>query len=346
MKYFYLKGRIEKELKIAKLGITIRNIDVTDKKKIKDEYNYLKKNSNMIDTIMNSYMAAAELQDKVEPKMIDILCQLITKMVKYKSNYNFDNDIEEHLDNIIIIQFDEKLEKYFDDDELIPFVQKILGLNDVFCSNMVKDRLNYENKNLKVCDYPEIDILIDYITIGDIDNLYEIDNLSYEFLVKLSHFISKINIENLERFIDVVELIYLDPKTNQNCIISNVLSIESMILSDTKNIEKNFVLKAGIILKENNFPFTNEQINCILNFIYNIRSDIVHGNPIKVKADYDRLESKIPNSKIILEDSKVIYSKKKDMPYAIANVYSNIVLFNVINYWILNTDKLEYIKQN
>lgn len=197
-----------------------------------------------------------------------------------------------------------------------------------------------------ICDYPEIEILTDFLTTGDISNLYIIDEEKYIFLNRISYFISNLDLKDIEGFINIIELVYLDHKTNQNCIINNVLSIESLILSDTNNIEKSFVLKSGIILKYSDFSISNDEIKYILNFIYNIRSDIVHGNYFKIEADFDRLKSKVPNCKDILDGSNIIYSKEKDLPYAIANVYSNILLFSIIKYWIFNQDKLDFIKHN
>lgn len=105
--------------------------------------------------------------------------------------------------------------------------------------------------------------------------------------------------------------------------MTNVIIIESLIVkNNSNNISKEFTLKLGIIAIESGAKYSNEDLKYILNYIYRIRTILIHGNINEVFVEYNTLIQNV---------QKIETLNNKNLPKM--SKYKNILYF---------TDKLSY----
>ena len=343
MRYTYIKGQLEKNIEIKNLGIKIGKLNKNNVKNLVDEFSYLKSQEQKINGLLHTYCSLSEMKDVYDDRFIEWMSQVMLVLVNSKGKLNLNKDIEKLIDQLLVIEIDETLSNHYSDKELMTFVFKIIGLSKIINDDVTYDRLSLDkSNNLRL--KPEMAAICNMLDSKQ--SIYNMDADVTSAIIELGKFIDKLSKDEIERFIEIVDLLYMDHKSFQNTIINNVLSIESLLISDTTNIEKNFILKCGIILKEENVEYNNMELSEIIRFVYNVRSDIVHGNTPKINGDYDRLKSKVERVEKLIDKSTITLKNKKEEPYAIASIYSNLILFNIIKYWIKNKEKLDYIKYN
>lgn len=168
---------------------------------------------------------------------------------------------------------------------------------------------------------------------------------SMSSLKKLEKFFNNLDSDNLLKFLEILELMFNKYSMIQNAIISNITIVEGLVVKETENIEKAYVLKSGIILKNYLNTKANDELTNLLLFTYSIRSDIVHGNYVKIINDLNKLNQKSEAIKELIGQIDQIKDKKQKA-YKIAYDMSFIVARLVIRYWIEKPLYIDFLKHN
>ena len=90
---------------------------------------------------------------------------------------------------------------------------------------------------------------------------------------------------------------------------------------------------------------SNEAIKLLLNFVYEIRSDIIHGNFKKIENDLNKINQKNKKVKELIGEVPEFISKK-DKAFKVAYTISLFVARSIVKYWIDFPYKVQYLKKN
>ena len=156
-------------------------------------------------------------------------------------------------------------------------------------------------------------------------------------------FFSNLNADDIFRFIEIMEMYNMTNGFRPNLLINNILIIESLIVKDDKEIAKEFVHKTALFLINGNQGYKLKDCIPILDYLYNARSDIVHGNTSKLFNDFSKLKEKLPYLKYPNTDRE---SKmhKKIMIVEFSYAMSDKILNDILKLWFLNPEELKFIK--
>ncbi len=97
-----------------------------------------------------------------------------------------------------------------------------------------------------------------------------------------------LNTKNIYYSLHLISIIdsFFNESSVENEIINKVSLIERLLVKENGNMENQFVLKVGIILKKGAYKNVSD-IDKVLKTIYSVRSYLVHGNEEKL---YERLK--------------------------------------------------------
>ena len=170
------------------------------------------------------------------------------------------------------------------------------------------------------------------------DSYYKID-VDYNFLEKIAYLMNKKEIYFCFHLVSIIDALY-DNVSIENNIINKVSVIERLIINGNEGIEKQFILKSGIILKTGKFKNIKD-IEKQLKTIYNVRSYLVHGNE---KLLFEQLKE-IGDIFGVNDLSKDKYNNKKEVLISL-EIFLSLFLKDILSVYITNTDFCEYLKNN
>lgn len=353
---------LTKNIKIDKLGITFRKLRNNEKKLILNQIDsiYLK-NKKLINYIIKNYNIEDELNLSIELLKYDELTRKIVKFcffgVKSGFSLNSLSKIKKILERVVIIECDKDIiSEYLEEDKISKLVSNILSLYDIYSKNIrinEKVRLNYDyiltdniiNPNEE--DYYQNLIFNLVASFGSEKRMKKMVELSEDYLLQLQKFISKLNKNQIRRFLTVVDLMYANYSMIQNSIVNRVTIIESILLNEENDKRSNFILKTGLILKcytglesEEN----NRFLNNILGYTYDIRSAIVHGNEEKILDIFNAITQKNKNIISLIHNNTDTYISKKNQAMILADTFAILFVRAVIKYWIDNPSIISFMK--
>ncbi len=342
--------KLEDKIEFDKIGIQFRPINEKEIQVIEEKY----VDKELINTANECYN---NITQKTNRKKIN------------------EKDFFDFVRSLFVIEVSkDKLNKYIDEWTHYSFLRRIFNLyNELYLNESVSARSHIDRyhrlifvndcfdifmrrplvmrKNLpkkELTDYDICGLLVYYFLVKN--NTVPVDMFCSkynDYLKNLASFFSKSNNEDIEKIIDVLEFWFTDTFNNKNKLVNNVLVLESLLMASNSNIEKNFIAKCGLLvyrtkseLSKNN----SEQLSSIINFIYSIRSDVVHGNINNVYNDYNILKNKIGD--VINSSSSNSRKRKRDEIYSLAYSYSHELVVSVIKFWLDNKNELDFIRDN
>ena len=359
----YCDTKINMYVNLKRIGIKIRPLSIKEKEQIIQKYNILSSNKNNIYKFARLRKQRNLVANKIYDLVDDELTIDILNLIRFERyNIVIHKNIKEVLNKVAIVQTNDiVLNKYIRLRDSHIFVKKFINLYKLYEQGVTSKNNNFDIpiKYKKIYRQSEKE--------PDIDNLsnelilkYVFDGLKSEtygcFYVKksfqdyinyVSIFINKLSDLDIFKFIQLMEMYFLNNYISySNNILTNVIIIESLIVkSNSNNISKEFVLKSGIIAIESGIKYSNKDLKYILNYIYRIRSILIHGNINEVFTEYNTLIQNVQKIEALNNKNLPKMSKYKNILY-FTDKLSYEFLTIVFKYWISNTDKLNFIKNN
>ncbi len=360
---------LKKTIRIKKIGLTFRKLTQGEKNIIKEQIdNVYKKNKKVIDQAVKTYKEDEHLKlsmnllsyDEVTRGII-VFCFML---IKKGFSINSKTKIDKMLNRTIIISYDLKImEEYINKESINKMISNILSLYGIYSKNIefnYKVRSDYEYilsnniLNIKEKDY-FINLILDMlVSYKSKDGIRKNVELSEDYLLQLKTFFEQLDKNEIRRFFTAIDMIYSKHNLIQNSIINNVTIIESILISEDREIKRNFVLKAGILLNsyidknyKKNTKQTNKFTKDCLEYAYDIRSSIVHGNQEKILNIVDTYckKNKYINELInSCKDEK--YNTRKDKALNVASSISYLAVRATIKCWLEKPSIINYLKEN
>lgn len=360
---------LKKTIKIKKIGLTFRKLTSNEKNKIKEQIdNVYNKNKEMINQAVENYSQDEDLKLSMNLLSYDettrgiiIFCFLL---IKNGFNINSKQRISRILNKMIIISYDLKImEEYIDRESINKIISNLLSLygiysKDIELNNKVRDDYSYilSNNILNVDEKDYfINLILDLLVFyKSKDGMRKIVELSEEYLLQLKTFIEKLDKDEIRRFFTALDMMYSKPNLLQNSIVNNIMIAESILISDDRDIKRSYVLKAGILLNSyinknyyKNTKQTNKFTKNCLEYAYEIRSCIVHGNQEKILniANTYCQKNKYINELIKnCKDEK--YNTRKAKALAVADSISFLAVRAILKCWLEKPYIINYLKEN
>ena len=353
--------KLTKKINIHNLGLIFRPLNTKEKQKIVNQIdNIYFKNKKIINDADKKYSKEDELRLSIElsNKYDDITRESIMFCFLSKKGgfkFNSKKKVESLLDNLIIIDIDKNvLNDYIDEENTVKFISNILSLYDIYSSDIhfnSKVRPDYSyilkdnilNQNEK--DY-NLNLIMTFLMRYD-NRMMKTTELSEEYIINLKKFTSKLNKGEIRRFLNAIDLFYSSNIMIQNRLVNNITLAESILIKEGEDIKTNYVLKAGLILKyySKGGETINTFIRDVLNYCYDLRSAIVHGNEEKIMIIFNKAVQKNDNLKVLLKEEDVTYNSKKLKALGLANTMSMLVNRAIIKYWMDNPSMISYLKK-
>lgn len=370
MHIVYVDFILSKQINIKKLGITFRMLNKKEKDFLLYNVNeFLKYKEETIDLVKkykkydkNSNAFLVDILDYNDKKRSIVMFGYELLISGFE--YNEYKEIEKIINHLLVIECNnEILNTYVDSKSVISFISNLIGASNIYNETLVTDKMRFnsdytyiltDNLFNKESDRFLIDIMINLIFYYNhekiLNNKYILKQvpLTKKYLEKIECFISELDADGIIKFVEILDLLYSKVSIIQNSIINNVLIVESLLINENSNIQKDYVLKGGMILRKyfkNKSELNNKAIKELLTFVYDIRSDIVHGNMKKIENDLNKINQKNSDVKKLVgkvED----YLTKKNKALGIAYTVSMFVTRSVIRYWIDNPYDVHYLKNN
>lgn len=352
--------QLSKKINIDKLGIVFRPLNTKEKQMILNQIDTIyTKNKKIISELDKKYTKDDGLRVSLELSKYDDLIRetvmfcFLSKKRGFK--FNTSKKINNMLDKTIIIDIKEDiLCEYIEKNSIKKFVSNILSLYGIYSSNISlnnKVRLDYSyilNDNIldpTQKDY-NLNLIIAFLMSYE-HQMVKTTELSENYLIDLSKLFSRLNKEETRRFLNAIDLYYSDNVMIQNRVVNNITLAESILIKEGEDIKANYILKAGLILKH--YSESGEGINnfikAYLNYCYDIRSAIVHGNEEKILSIFNTAIQKNKHIKDFAKDDPVTYNNKKIRAIGLANMMSMIVNRAILKYWIENPSMISYLKK-
>lgn len=354
--------KLTKKIKIDKLGIVFRRLTNSEKNMILQQINKIYfKNKKIINYAIKNYESKDEMKLSIDLLKYDDVTRKIVMFcfLGSKSGFTFNTPkkIESILDQLIIIDYDKKiLLDFVEEKNIIKLISNLLSLYDIYSEDIkfnTKVRFDYSYilsdniLNPSEKDY-DINLIMNIIaTYKENKKMKKMVEISEEYLTKLQKFISKLKKDEIRRFLNTVDLLYTEHTMIQNSIISKVTIIESILINEDEDIKSNYILKAGLIFKyyaKSRSESSNKFIRDFLNYSYDIRSSIIHGNEEKIPAIFNKVMQKNKDIKQLVHGNIENYNDKKIQAFYLANMISFLTVRAVIKCWIDHPSMISFMK--
>ena len=370
MYIIYVDFVLKNKITIKKLGLTFRKLSAKEKKFLTEQTSLVLKYKRDINKLYSKYEKESSNSNKYlfdimnfdSPKRDIIMSGYSLLNSGFK--FNNKNKIDYIIEHLLIVECDEtKICKYIEKNSIKKFVSNLLSLYNIYTDtmnikNMVTNRdytfILDDNLLLGNSEFFYNDILMN-IVLSYSDEGKKIKNhilkhieLNEIYLKVISSFIDNLIEEDIFKFFEILDMLYSQTYTIQNKILNYVTIVESLIINENDNIQKSYVLKGGMILKQyigSESSSSNEAIKLLLNFVYEIRSDIIHGNFKKIENDLNKINQKNKKVKELIGEVPEFISKK-DKAFKVAYTISLFVARSIVKYWIDFPYKVQYLKKN
>ena len=353
MNYVYTDGITDFEMDISKLGLTIRKLNEKEKqyflKRYQKIYDLKRKINDCIKSYGNDRLKFRK--QRLELENYDVVIEFLLHEWRFHENKPvFHKCINSLFDKLMVIEIDEeKLKKYIEPEDFHIFLKQFIGLSFIYDERRIDANRNKplfipKRYNLTA----EEEIIVKYL-FNDYTTPSAHLFVSSKYLKKhcniMHNFFSNLNADEIFRFIEIIEMYNMINGFKPNLLINNILIIESLVLNDKdKDIAKEFVRKAALFLISGDQKYKLKECISILDYLYNVRSDIVHGNTSKLFNDYNKLKESLPYLKYpnIDRESKM---HKKIIIVEFSYEISDYILNDILKLWFLKTDELNFIKK-
>ena len=352
MYYIYTEGAIDFETTFSKLGLTIRDLNNIEKdifsKRYKELCSFKKKYNDCIKAYKNDRPNFRKLRDELESKD-NIIDFLLHEWHFHEKKPVFHKSLNTLFDRIMIIDInEEKLKKFIEPEDFCVFISQFTSLSFIYDEKsdyklnhdrplVIPKRYNFTAEEELITKYLYNDCATPsaHLFISS-KNLKKHCDIMYQFF-------SNFNAENIFRFIEIIEMYNMIKGFKPNLLINNVMIIESLIVKEDKNIAKDFIYKTALFLINGNTKYKLEECISILDYLYNIRSDIVHGNTAKLFNDYAILKEKLPHLDYP-DTNRQSKMHKKIMIVEFSYILSDQILIDILKLWFSRPDELNFIK--
>lgn len=358
----YFKEPLEENIELEKLGITIRNYSDEEKSEIIrkfDEMYFSQKTKRKIlkynelemqkdKNIINFYKFYEKLTDEERNNCFTYH--------RYLENNNTlrKNDLKKILNRIVKIEANEKLNEFVEESQNI-FINNLVKYILYVKKNVEEDDINKVHnineilKNVRIEDASnELTFTVKYFNKITVENksFFEYVDLTYWDFKKFNDFLKKINKSRIRDLVVIIETFFNIHNVQENKITTDISILERLLIKHDNNydIGKQFNLKVGLLLRENNREFKDEDVKKLA-YCYAVRSHILHGNDVDIY--------KLPKKYLKITDTEwedffarlSIRNKREQilfMAYFFLRQYMRILLQS----WIKNTEMIEFLKNN
>lgn len=362
MYYIYIEDGKCPKTDFSQIGIKIRKMNSREIKKLSDAYDdiYSKKAKihKLIRDINNDeifnrlFMSESTCENPLEDAILYIMRIHEIKPIFHK-------DFKLFLNKIFVVEFNNaKLSKYIESKDFDSFVRKFFDLAEIYndkWSTIPKHSNSVEEANYKIWyaikkyNLSLIEELMMKYIFDDYKNpgkRYLVGTKYIEhYCISISQFLKNIKKDDIFRFVEITEMYFLRGYI-QNLVINNVFVIEGLIVrKNISSISRDFSWKASVLLIKNSHNFTIEQYNRLLDFIYNIRSDIVHGNNKDFLSDYNALKCNLPGLNYP-DTNNCSEMRRKKLIMIFSYKVSRYILNQILKEWFSNPEELYFIKNS
>lgn len=352
--------KLKQNISIPKLGLEFRSLTKEEKTKIVMDIDRLYlKNKDSINKFIEENISCSEPEFLLNlfniEKDLQNFYMLMVHLKKKGYVVNSKKRMLETIDRMIIIECDLNILKdLIDEKKSITFISNILSLYNIYVEPTelkFKARKDYSfilEDNIFDTSDPEylfnltLAIMVSFDKVSKI--MYKQVELSEDYLNKLAFFISKLDVDEMRRFVMIIDFIFSRADSMQSRILNLSIIIESILIKENQDIRQNFVLKTGIIMKKSLTKGNNLAIQELLKYSYDIRSCIVHGNEDKAVELLNTLNNKTKYLKDF--DVSSSHKSKKNESFVLAETVLLIHANAVIKYWIDDFSMIRYMKNN
>ena len=352
MNYIYTNGTTNFEIEFPKLGLTIRALNEEEKERFLTRYkkvcNFKKSFNDCIDAYDKDKAQFRNLRTELETNDNIIEC-LLHEWRFHEKKPVFSKSLNELFDKIMIIDInEEKLKKYIEPEDFSIFIRQFIGLSFIY--NEKKEFGAKHDKSLFISQRynftAEEEIIAKYL-FNDCTTPSPHLFISSKHLKKycdiMKQFFLNLNADEIFRFIEIMEMYNMVKGFKPNLLVNNILIMESLIVKDDKDLAKEFVRKTALFLINGNKNYKLKDCITILDYLYNARSDVVHGNTLKLFNDYSNLMNALPHLNYPNTDRE---SKmhKKIMIVEFSYELSDYILKDILKLWLSKPEELAFIK--
>lgn len=352
MYYIYTEGTTDFETIFSKLGLTIRKLNDKEKEIFSKRYKELCSFKNSYNDCIKEYekdkSKFRKLRVELESKD-NIIDFLLHEWYLHNNKPVFHKSLKSLFEKIMVINInEEKLKKYIEPEDFIVFLRQFVGLSFIYDErkeiDIEQDKRLYISKKYSIT--AEEEIIVKYL-YNDCSNPSKSLLVSSRYLKKhceiMSQFLLDLNADEIFRFIEIMEMYNMVNGFKPNLLINNVMIIESLIVKDDKDLAKEFVRKTALFLISGNNSYKMMDCISILDYLYNVRSDIVHGNTRKLFNDYAILKEKLPHLDYP-DTNRQSKMHKKIMIVEFSYVLSDQILIDILKLWFSKPNELNFIK--
>lgn len=350
------KNSIKEKVTIEKLGITLEPLSEEEKEEILTRMDALYFSSSAKNKILKFIKL-----DSANEKNNKELYMFYSKLTEVEKSacFMYKNFLESGvkltrtlikkvLKNTVKIDVSEQFNKFIDKEfeifninKILQFILYIKGIINLDSNDIYIRKLKPSNE----LDIVEFSMIYSNISVERKFYYSEVD-LNYYDILNFKKFIEYINTERIRDFIIITENLFNSNNVKENRIISDVSILERLLVKHDTNydIGKQFVLKVGLLLKENMKGFSDSD-SSNLSYCYAIRSCLVHGDDksiVNLPKKYLKLKDE-ELDKLILADT---HYNKRDRAVLLCYVYLDLYIKIPLQQWIYNTDKIEFLKNN
>ena len=348
-----------------KFGLKINSLNKRQRDKIIKKYDVIVSYKKDLMNSFEIYDDGTFLFNRKRRKELEENCDLkkiIDLMVYNKTIPMFHKNVAKFINHLLVVDIDEdKISQFVEPRDIRLFLRQFINFHCIFDDDLEKkaDSKNtfpyrYEKemreKNIKFDDLI-MEILFKYMfNFCDIESYgcFSVSEAFANYLNYMDLFISNLNKEKLFKFIEIMEMYFSNAKLPQNNILNDVLIMESLLISkDSNGIDTEFGLKVGMIYKISKLKkyYSNYSLSLILNYLYKIRSSIIHGSTEKIINIYDTFTKNMKEIECLnfkgyskMNERQKILHFTEELSYQFLNI--------VLRYWIMNYSYVEFLKNN
>lgn len=291
-------------------------------------------------------------------EQVDLVDYYITKnIVNLVKN---DNELENIMDNIFILSYNNKINKnslnILLENKEYKIIEKLIKYNNLI--------LDYKNKNeqnlfmnlveieyfhdliINMFNTLEIDFLIKIITENDVYKVNFIDTIIYLIIANEEYILTKYNIHNFNKLIEIIKMIYLLGKEDKTFLLTKLCNkiIDKNVLKyiinyiDPKNIDiypdENLFTCIDYLILNNNLEILNIIVNKVT-YIYFINID--YNSLLKLIEEFKDIKDSLPVIIKLVFDilkksniAKIKNNRNQNIFYYLLNIGNKIIDYRIL----------------
>lgn len=356
----YFKEPLQENIELEKLGITIRNYSEEEKNEIIQKFDemyfsqkakrkilkYNKLDPESDKNIIEFYKFYGKLTNEEKDN-----CFAYNKYFK-NNNTLRKNDLKKILNRMVKIEANEKLNEFVEENQNI-FINNLIKYIFYVKKNVEDDdikgvyNINDIFKDVRVENSNKFGFTIKYFNkTYDKSTFIEYVDLNWWDFKKFNDFLKKINKSRIRDLVVIIETLFNIHNVQENKITTDISILERLLIKHDNNydIGKQFNLKVGLILRENNKEFKDDDVKKLA-YCYAVRSHILHGNDVDIY--------KLPQKYLKMNDTEwndffggLSIKNKREKILFVAYFFLRQYMRIVLQSWIKNTEMIEFLKNN